>query len=332
MSSLSDKLSDALTDRLGDRVSDRLSRVRLPRKPTAFPWAAPSWPTTQPMPAPVKRTGSDYDTEWSRRYGVRVARAALLDSVIRPLVHGIIPPVVDGTDRLEGVEGPVIFAANHASHLDTALLLSVLPRRFRHHMVVAGAADYFFDSRVKGAVFAFSLAAIPIERTKVSRRFLDLAAELLQDGWSILVYPEGGRSPDGWGQTFSAGAGYLSVRTGVPLVPIHVAGTGRALPKGGGRLRPGPTAVTIGAPITPGPGEDSRRVAEKLEAAVAALADEFRTDWWQARRRAALGRSPSLSGPDVSPWRRSWARPVPPGAGRNKRSSRDEASTPWSRR
>jgi 1-acyl-sn-glycerol-3-phosphate acyltransferase len=327
--SLSDKLSEAFSDRLGERLADRLPHLRLPRKPTAFPWAAPQWPTSLPMPAPEKRTGSDYDTDWSRRYGVRVARAAVLDGVIRPLVHGIIPPVVEGEDRLAGVEGPVIFAANHSSHLDTALLLSVLPPRFRHHMVVAGAADYFFDNRIKGALFAFGLGAIPIERTKVSRRFLDLAAQLLDEEWSILIYPEGGRSPDGWGQTFSPGAGYLAVRSKVPVVPIHVAGTLRALPKGASRLRPGPTAVTIGPPILPSPDEDARRVAVRLEAAVAALADEFRTDWWQARRRAAAGSSPSLSGPDVSPWRRAWARPVRPSDRRDRTEADDTA---WSRR
>jgi 1-acyl-sn-glycerol-3-phosphate acyltransferase len=236
---------------------------------------------------------------------------------------------VEGEDRLTGVEGPVIFAANHSSHLDTALLLSVLPRRFRHQTVVAGAADYFFDNRLKGALFAFGLGAIPIERTKVSRKFLDLAADLLADEWSILIYPEGGRSPDGWGQTFSAGAGYLAVRSHVPVVPIHVAGTLRALPKGASRLRPGPTAVTFGSPVTPAAGEDARRVAHRLEAAVAALADEFRTDWWQARRRAARGDSPSLSGPDVSPWRRAWARPVP-AADRRERDPTED--TPWFRR
>ena len=327
--SFSDKVTEALSDHLGDRLSDRLPRLRLPRKPTAFPWASPQWPTSVPMPAPEKKTGSDYDTEWSRRYGVRVARAAVLDGVIRPLVYGVIPPVIEGQDRLTGVEGPVIFAANHSSHLDTPLLLSVLPRRFRHQTVVAGAADYFFDNRVKGALFAFGLGAIPIERTKVSRKFLDLASELLSDEWSILIYPEGGRSPDGWGQTFSAGAGYLAVRSGVPVVPIHVAGTLRALPKGGSRLRPGPTAVTFGSPVVPAPGEDARRVAQRLEAAVAGLADEFRTDWWQARRRAAAGNSPSLSGPEVSPWRRSWAKPVP-AADRRQRGPADES--PWSRR
>lgn len=268
----------------------------------------------------------DYDTEWSRHYGVRLARALVLDYVTRPLVRAVIPPVVEGEDRLIGVEGPVIFASNHSSHLDTPLILSVLPRRFRHHLVVAGAADYFFDTRLKGALFAFSLAAIPFERHRVSRRSLDLAAELLEEGWSVLIYPEGGRSPDGWGQRFSAGAAYLSIRTGTPMVPLHVSGTVRALPRGAKRLHPGPTSVTFGSPIRAADGEDARRMAVRLEAGVAALADEFRTDWWQARRRAARGDSPELVGPEIAPWRRAWAREQP------NRRPRPDQGTVWSRR
>ena len=54
-----------------------------------------------------------------------------------------------GLDRIAHLDEPVIFAANHASHLDAPLLLSVIPDRWRHRMFVAGAADYFFDTRLK---------------------------------------------------------------------------------------------------------------------------------------------------------------------------------------
>ncbi len=65
--------------------------------------------------------------------------------------------------------------------------------------------------------------------------------------------------------------------------------------------------VTFGTPMTPMAGEDSRRFATRIEAAVAALADEWRTDWWSARRRAAEKKTPSLAGPTASSWRRAWA-------------------------
>ncbi|HZU74844.1 MAG TPA: lysophospholipid acyltransferase family protein [Acidimicrobiales bacterium] len=287
--------------------------MRLP----AFPWGAPTRPGGVPLPPVERETGVYYDTSWSRRYEARLARALLLEGVTRPLVHTVIPPRVEGLDRIEGLEAPAVFAANHNSHLDTPLILSTLPRRFRHRTVVAGAADYFFDTKWKAAVWSLTVAAVPIERIRVSRRFLELGMGLLADGWSVVIYPEGGRSPDGWAQPFIAGVAYLAYRARVPLVPLHIAGTSEALPKGARRLRPGRTAVTFGRPMPPDPDEDPRRLSARLEAEVAALADEHATDWWQARRRAAAGATPALSGPDAPGWRRSWARTPPSAASRS---------------
>ena len=74
----------------------------------------------------------------------------------------------------------MILAANHASHLDTGLLLSSLPVALRHHTIVAAAADYFFDRHWKAAFWSFGLGAIPMERSKVNRRSADLAASLIE--------------------------------------------------------------------------------------------------------------------------------------------------------
>ena len=119
----------------------------------------------------------------------------------------------------------------------------------------------------------------------MNRKSADLAAELIEDGWSILIFPEGGRSPDGWGQPFRGGAAYLSVRTEAPVVPIHLEGTGRIMGKGMNRPRPGRTLVTFGKPMRPQPGDDARSLGSRIETAVYELADESATDWWSARRR-----------------------------------------------
>jgi 1-acyl-sn-glycerol-3-phosphate acyltransferase len=234
----------------------------------------------------------------------------LLDNVARPLTKVIASPDIRGAEYLNDVEAPLIFAANHASHVDTALLLSSLPLRFRHKTVVAAAADYFFDRRWKADLSAFSLGAIPFERAKVNRRSADLAVELLADGWNLVIFPEGGRSPDGWGQTFRpASAAYLAARTGRPVVPVNLEGTRHILPKGGAGLRRTPTTVLFGSPLQPDEQEDARKFGARIEAAVAALADEVSTDWWTARRQAARGTTPALQGPSVASWRRSWALP-----------------------
>ena len=93
----------------------------------------------------------------------------------------------------------------------------------------------------------------------------------------------------------------------MPVVPVHLAGTGRILPKGAKRLQPGRTVVTFGTPIRADEGESSSRFAARLEAAVTALADEATTDWYTARKRAHAADSPALTGPAAGAWRRTWA-------------------------
>ena len=272
-----------------------------------FPLAAPTWPGTVARPAPEPELGAHYDTAWSRRYPARLARAVVLDNVTRPLARVLASPQLRGEEGLADLEAPVIFAANHASHVDTPLLLACLPLRFRHRTVVAAAADYFFDRRWKADAFSLLLGAIPIERTKVNRRSAELAAGLLADRWNLVIFPEGGRSPDGWAQEFRGGAAYLAVRTGRPVVPVHLDGTRHIIPKGGSTVRRTRTTVTFGTPLWATDGEDARTFGPRIEAAVATLAAEASTDWWTARRQAASGTTPPLQGPDVSAWRRSWA-------------------------
>ena len=280
----------------------------LPRPP--FPFSAPTVPGGVEVPPRRPRAGSDYDTAWSRRYPARVARAALVEAVARPAVAALAKPERHGLDRLDrlaGDGGPVIFAANHHSHVDTPLLVTSIPEPWRHRLFVGAAADYFFRTPVTSALSALALGAIPIERAKVGRRSADRAAGLLRDGWSMRIFPEGGRSPDGWGPRFRGGAAYLALRCDVPVVPVHIAGTGRILRKGRKLPSPATARVTFGTPLVPGPDDDSRRLAATIERAVAGLADEAATDWWQARRRAHAGESPALVGPDAPAWRRAWA-------------------------
>jgi 1-acyl-sn-glycerol-3-phosphate acyltransferase len=303
--------------------------MRLTVRP-GFPLGKPTWPTSVPRPPVERRTGVHYDTSWSQRYPARIARAVIVDDFLRPIAHLLGSPSVHGVDRIEHLDPPAIFAANHHSHLDTPLLLSVLPARFRHRTMVAAAADYFFTNRVKGAVSVLTIGAFPIERIRVNRRSADVAAGLLEDGWNLVIFPEGGRTPDGWAQEFRGGAAYLSIRCGRPLVPVHIEGTRRVMKKGaryptpvGRPLGRGPgVRVTFGSPLRPCPGEDARRLGARLEGAVATLADEATTDWWTARRRAAAGTTPSLGGPAVGAWRRSWSLP-------DRRRTSSSAAPAW---
>jgi 1-acyl-sn-glycerol-3-phosphate acyltransferase len=287
------------------RLEARRRVTTLGRRP-GFPWVAPTWPGGVDRPAVHRGLGPDFDTEWARKPPARLVRALVVDGLIAPAVGLMASPAVTGLDRLERVRGPVIFVANHASHLDTPLLLTSVPQRFRHRMVVAAGADYFFDRRVKAVVSALALGAVPFDRTTVSRQSLHHLEQLLADGWNLIIFPEGGRTPDGWGREFKAGAAYLATKAAVPVVPVHLEGSRRVWRKGG-HLRPATTSVTFGSPLTPGGTlSDARALAAAMEQAIAVLADEQAGDWWSARRRAAAGSTPPLQGPPASAWRRSW--------------------------
>ena len=236
-------------------------RVRSAR----FPLAAPSWPTTVERPDPERKVGLDYDHEWSRRYPVRLARAVVMDNVARPAARLLAPATVRGLEHLQHVEGPVIFAANHASHIDTPLLLTTLPVEFRHRTVVAAASDYFFDRTWKSVLWSFALAAIPIERSKVNRKSADTAAEAdrgrlepghLPRGRPLArrldaAVPRRGRLPGPADRT--------SGHAGVPARhPARAAEDGRARRAGAGRVGHRVARAAAGCAAPPSPSSSGR--------------------------------------------------------------------------
>jgi 1-acyl-sn-glycerol-3-phosphate acyltransferase len=238
-------------------------------------------------------------------------------------------PVVYGREYLDSVRGPAIFVANHSSHLDTPLILGALPRRITKNLAVGAAADYFFDSRALAAATTLLFNAFPVER-RGSRRGRSLAAKLVDDGWSLLLYPEGSRTVDGWLTAFKLGAAQLCAMKGVPAVPIALRGTFTAMPRGQRWPRPGRPRVTvrIGRPLHMEADETVPEFRTRLVRAVATLWAEDDLGWYRAMRAAAndslalptgsrsVLRTTASDQPDedndMAPWRRVWEATRPP--------------------
>ncbi len=271
-----------------------------------FPLRAAATPRGQ-TPLPVN-AGANYDTDWARRFPARVARRVARDTIVRTLVRYYAQPTIKGVDRLSELAGPAVFAANHQSHVDTAVIATSVPEPWCNRLVVGAAADYFFGNRATSAISALFVGAIPIERTALNRRTIDKAVTLLRSGWSLVIYPEGGRSRDGWGQQFRPGAAFLAKQAGVPVVPVHIRGTFDILRKGRAWPRRARSVINFGRPLSFDEGENNRRFTRRLQAAVEGLADETATgNWFAARRRLHSADSPGLEGPTASAWRRRWA-------------------------
>ncbi len=247
-------------------VEQAVSAAARPLRNFGFPYRAPTVPRHVEIPPEISGLGAHYDTEWARRPLASAVRTVITEGPIRLAARVVTDPEIHGTDRLADLTGledppPVIFAPNHHSHLDTGLMIRSVPTVWRRKMVVAAAADYFFDKRWKAAISALALNAIPIDRELTGRKSSDLIRELIDDGYSLVIYPEGGRSPDGWGQSFKGGAAYLSARTGVPVVPVFIDGTGVIFGKGMKRPRPGAPRSCSAARSAREPDESTRRFA-----------------------------------------------------------------------
>lgn len=288
------------------------------------------WTRRPPVPrgaqtlAPVAGA-PEFPTEWARTPAARAVRRVLLRSVFRPLVWTETAPRVEGLDRLHEVEPPVVFVANHASHLDTPLVLCALPPAWRERTAVAAAADYFFDVWWRAAGTALAFNTFPIERSGGAGATATASA-VLGDGWNVLVFPEGTRSRDGWLGRVHSGAARLCLEQGVAAVPVSIRGTFVAMPRGRSWPRAGRASVSVrfGPAVRAAEAESHGELTARLTTALSRLADEDRTTWWESVRREALGTTPSLSGPDGATWRRVWEASRPLRASRRPRA--------WARR
>jgi long-chain acyl-CoA synthetase len=207
---------------------------------------------------------------------------------LRPLVRGalldwwlrfICRVEVSGLAHLEGIDGPVIFMANHRSFLDTPALLAALPPGLRRRLgIAAGTAVLYrrFGWIAPLVDLAFNSYPLPTEAGENVKAGLEYTGRLLDDGWNVLIYPEGqmntGSAPL---LPLKAGTGLLAVEMQVPVIPVAITGSDRILPPQ--RLLPrgrGTVAVRFGealqAEVTATYPEALQRIESALQEMVSA--------------------------------------------------------------
>ena len=136
-----------------------------------------------------------FPTDWARTQAGTAARQAILKGFMHPLLKNELSLRVFGLDNLTGVDAPVVFFSNHSSHLDATLILTTLPDVWQAKTAVGAARDYFFDVWWRQAFTALVYGAFPIDRSRGGRGAVDKARELIDDGWSLVVFPEGTQVP-----------------------------------------------------------------------------------------------------------------------------------------
>lgn len=144
-----------------------------------------------------------------------------------------------------------MLAANHTSHVDTAVIFSTLPPMLRQRTVAAAARDYFFEGGWQQSTARILFNAIPVDRDTVKGEDpLRHVLRALDEGYGVVIYPEGTRSVTGQIGPFRRGIGRLiAAFPDVPVIPLRVSGTDRAMPKGAAAPRPHTVHVHFGPPL-----------------------------------------------------------------------------------
>ena len=204
----------ALADRLmaGQAAKDR-QLARAPKKLERKKDPEPVDDDEIHVPAPLVEVGRR-----ALRFGQKALYERLLDTTVTGKAH--VPPF-----------GGYIVAANHTSHLDMGLVKHALGET-GPALVALAAKDYFFEDPVRRMYFENFTNLVPMERHGSLRESLRLASEVLREGYILLIFPEGTRSDTGVMIDFKPSLGYLALSNRCGILPMYLAGTHDAMPKG----------------------------------------------------------------------------------------------------
>jgi 1-acyl-sn-glycerol-3-phosphate acyltransferase/acyl carrier protein len=214
------------------------------------------------------------DVTWARSTPACLVREVLDRTFIRWLLAIVARPRVEGFEHVADLPGPALLCPNHTSHLDGPAVRLALPPDRRRRTLVATSTDYHVAGWLLGPAFAIVTAAFPFGRLNDVRASLERVGDLLSEGWSVVVFPEGVKSPDGRLGAMREGIGLLAVATGLPVVPVWIEGAHAVLPGGGTlpRRRKGARVVVrFGEPLRFGPDTPTTEATAAVGRAIAAL-------------------------------------------------------------
>src|SRR5579864_3443747 len=236
-------------------------------------------PTTAPVESPIRFP------EYARRWFARAVRRIALPFWLLPLARIFAHVRAVGRDNLRDLRGPVMFASNHQSHLDVPVILMALPARWRYRLATAMSKEFFdahffperdtfrerFRFSLEYCLSTFFFNAFPLpQRESGARQSIRYMGEMTEQGWSILIFPEGDRTQHGEIHPFRPGVAMIATELRLPIVPLRIEGLERVLQRDWRWPRMGRVTVHIGRPIEPH-GESFAELAAKVEATVRKL-------------------------------------------------------------
>ncbi|MBK5273428.1 MAG: AMP-binding protein [Desulfuromonadales bacterium] len=205
-----------------------------------------------------KLTRHDHFRFWTNARFFRGVRM-VWDTVFHyPLFRSFVSLDVRGIDKLEKLDGPVFFVANHVSYLDHPAVMCALPPKIRYKSATAAWEEFFFGEyhgiskilrRLTYEYGTVLFNLFPLPQSQGFSGSLKYMGRLADAGFNILIFPEGGHSRDFKLQPFQLGLGIMVKELGIPVVPIKISGTEQVLPHDATFPKRGKVTVTFGDPL-----------------------------------------------------------------------------------
>ena len=185
---------------------------------------------------------------------------------------------VEGADNLPA-SGAYVVAPVHRSNLDTVFVAGISRRRLRFM-----GKDSLWKNPVTAFIFS-ALGGFPVHRGTADREALRRCMEVIEGGEPLVLFPEGTRQSGDKVEELFEGAAYVASKTGVPIVPVGVGGSERAMPRGSKFIHPVKVHLVIGRPIYP-PVKEGRVPRSAVHDMTVGLHEELQGLFDRAQARA----------------------------------------------
>ena len=195
---------------------------------------------------------------WTNSAPVRALRR-LGDAVLNyPVFRFFVSLEVRGAERLEKLDGPVVFVANHLSYFDQPSVMFALPKKIRYRTATAAWEEFFFGEyhglnrlwrHFCYDYGTFFLNLFPLPQTSGFSASLKFMGKLSDTGTNTLIFPEGAHSADGKLHDFQLGLGIIVKELGIPVVPVRIVGTDHVLAPTDTFPKRGKVTITFGEPL-----------------------------------------------------------------------------------
>jgi long-chain acyl-CoA synthetase len=223
---------------------------------------------------------------WVLRWPVTWVRWLAHYLLLRPAMILLGWPRIQGRENLRGCNGPLLVVCNHIAGVDVGFVQTALPARLRHRIATATGGEALealrtpaprrgwfgrIYDRTQWVLGVSLLNLFPLPRESGFRQSFAYAGAAVDQGYSVLVFPEGRHTVDGNINSFRAGIGLLANNLGIPVLPMRIVGLFELKQAGKKTAPPGTIQVRIGKPINFAAGSDAAEIARKLQRAVEGL-------------------------------------------------------------